>query len=1160
MNKQLLATLSFSVLLLLQTNAQAAPPTVKPNKVNTLSQLKDVIQDLKKRYSVDFIYENNIVEGKQVLYIPQKSESIEHLLTNILTPVSLNYKKIDPNVYAIIPQVSSKKQDIKLVSNSLELMLLQREPSSMPLLGLSMTTPQMTAIRIDRRISGRVLSVEDNQALPGVSVIVKGSSTGTVTDSDGKYSINVPDNGASLVFSYVGFTSQEIAVKNSNLIDISLSADVKNLEQVVVVGYGEVKKSDLTGSVGVADRKKFGDVVATTAEQLIQGKIAGVQVVNNNGLPGSGVSLVIRGSGSFNDVAPLYVIDGIIGDINSVSPYDIDNITVLKDASSVAIYGAQGANGVVLVNTKRAKTGKPRITYNGYTGISQAWRKLDMLNATQYVDLVKDIADATQATLPAKLNGNDVRVDRTNWQNEIFRTAKITEHHINITGGAEKLAYNFSLGYTNQDAIMTNYNYKRFNARFNLEENMGRFKFGQTLNIRYSLNEGNPASFIDALRMPPYAPVYDPTNLGGFSRVTTIEDLNDAYNPLTGVYLSERKSREIVNLGQAFGEVQLMEGLKFRSQVSYTFGFYQNYNYQQANRNGNLLNANGINESYGWYSSPVFENFLSFNKKFGGIHQLDVIVGTSYRGGGRYRSISAIGSNFTNDDIKQIGVSGKSSLSGASSGRGEILYTPIFSRINYTLKDKYLLTLSMRRDFSSNFGVNARFGNFPSAAIAWKLHEEGFLKNITWLTELKLRASWGISGNSSIGQFRATETFLFRGYGNNNIVYSLGANKDYTSGTTVTSIPNPDLRWEETTQTDIGFDARLFGGKVGVTFDYYNRQNNGLLVNVPIPFSTGLGDPYNSPSIPANAANAFNKGVELTLNYNDNIGNFKYGISGNVNYNQNQVVSLGQVSESPIRGGGFQAVSTMTYTAAGFPIGAFWGYQVDKIASSKAEVAKLNEAAASKTGKKDAVYQAELAPGDIIFKDLNGDGVVDEKDQGYLGSPIPKWNYGLNLNASYKAFDFMLGLQGVAGVELVNGLNYWLEGTTRPFNSNTNVLRRWKKDGDVTDMPRAGQNANGNLNLRPSDRYIQNGAYMRIRNITFGYNIPSALLAKTKTFSTFRIYFTAMNAFTFTKYTGYDPEVSSNGGSNSNFLFDRGIDNGQYPQARTLMVGFQVGF
>ena len=670
MNKQLLATLSFSVMLLVQTNAQAALPTVKPNKANTLSQLKDVIQDLKKRYSVDFIYENSIVEGKRVLYVPQKSESIEHLLTNLLTPVSLNYKKIDPNVFAIIPQVYSKKQDIKLVSSSLELMPLQREPSSMPLLGLSMTTPQMVAVHIDIRISGKVLSAEDSQVLPGVSVIVKGSSTGTVTDSDGKYSINVPDNGASLVFSYVGFTSQEIAVKNSNLINISLSADVKNLEQVVVVGYGEVKKSDLTGSVGVADRKKFGDVVATTAEQLIQGKIAGVQVVNNNGLPGSGVSLVIRGSGSFNDVSPLYVIDGIIGDINSVSPYDIDNITVLKDASSVAIYGAQGANGVVLVNTKRAKTGKPRITYNGYTGISQAWRKLDMLNATQYVDLVKDIADATQATLPAKLNGSDVRVDRTNWQNEIFRTAKITEHHINITGGAEKLAYNFSLGYTNQEAIMINYNYKRFNARFNLEENVGRFKFGQTLNMRYSLNEGNPASFTDALRMPPYAPVYDPTNLGGFSRVTTIEDLNDAYNPLTGVYLSERKAREIVNLGQAFGEVQLMEGLKFRSQVSYTFGFYQNYNYRQANRNGNLLNANGIDETYGWYSSPVFENFLSFNKKFRGIHQLDVIVGTSYRGGGRYRSISAIGSDFTNDDIKQIGVSGKSSLSGASSGRG----------------------------------------------------------------------------------------------------------------------------------------------------------------------------------------------------------------------------------------------------------------------------------------------------------------------------------------------------------------------------------------------------------------------------------------------------------------------------------------------------------
>ncbi len=1095
--------------------------------------IKSILSHIESEAKVKFVYSPAAIKANRKTSLVIENQPLKAVLETLFSPLQIKYRVAGERVIlSIVMATDGKKNEI---------------------------VPDVEILEANAfKISGKITD-ESGIPLIGASVLLKGSTTGTVTDAEGKYAISIPDESMQtgvLVFSYIGYTTIERVINNQSIIDISLETDVKALQDVVVVGYGEVKKSDLTGSVGVAGRKEFGDVIATDATQLVQGKIAGVQVVNNNGLPGSGVNLVIRGTGSFSSVSPLYVIDGIIGDINSVSPYDIDNITVLKDASSVAIYGAQGSNGVVLVTTKRAKTGKPRISYNGYVGIGQAWRKLDMLNASQYIDMVKDYAEATQTILPPKLNTPEARIDRTNWQNEIFRNAKLTEHHINVNGGTDKVTYNFSVGYTDQDAIMLGYNYKRFNFRFNLEENVGRFKLGQTMNVRYSLTQGNVPSFFETLAMPPYAPILDPTNLGGFSRVTSIVDLNDVSNPMPTIFLKERKSREIVNLGQIYGEVQLAEGLKFRSQMSYTFGFYQNYNYTQAHRNGNLLNPNGIDEGYGWYSGGVYENFLSYNKKFSELHQLDVTVGTSYRGGGRYRSLNAIGANFTNDDIKQIGVAGTSSLTGASSGRGEIIYTPIFARVNYTFKDKYLLTLNIRRDYSSNFGANARFGNFPSVALAWKLHEEEFMKGISWLSELKLRGSWGISGNSAIGQFRATETFLFRGTGNNNVVYSLGPDKSYTSGTTVTAVPNPNLRWEETTQTDIGFDASLLEGKIGFTFDYYNRKNGGLLVDVPVPISTGLGIPSDNPSIPANAADAFNRGFEAALSYNGAAGDFKYSVSGNINYNENQVVSLGQLSESPIRGGGFGQASTITYTAAGFPIGSFWGYKVDKIASSQAEVNRLNEAARVKTGKADAVYQAELKPGDIIFQDLNGDGVVDEKDQGLLGSPIPKWNYGLNLNASYKGIDFMVGVQGIAGVQLINALRDGIEGTTRPFNSLTTVLRRWKNDGDVTDIPRAGQNTNGNLNSRPSNRYMESGAYMRVRNITIGYSLPQSFLAKTKTFSSFRIYFTAMNPITITKYKGYDPEVSSSG----SFLFSRGVDNGQYPQARSFMLGFQVGF
>ncbi len=941
--------------------------------------------------------------------------------------------------------------------------------------------------------------------------------------------------------------------------NLSLATDVKTLQEVQVnIGYGSVARRDAVGALAVAGRKEFGDVNVQNISQLLQGKISGVQVVNDDGLPGSNTRIVVRGTGSFTNADPLYVIDNIqtgSGEFNALNPNDIENITVLKDAASIAIYGAKGANGVVLVTTKRAKAGTPKVTYNGYIGVSQPWKKLDILNAAQYIDLVKDIAVSQQTTLPAKLGTADVLTDRTNWQDAIYRSGQRQEHYLNINGGTDKVTYQASLGYTNQDAILIGRNFQRSNVRFGLEEKLGRtnrVRLGQTVNFRYQVQAGNPPSFIDALRMPPYAPIYDPANLGGYSKVTTINDLNDAYNPLTGVNLNESRYRDIQTYAQVYGEVDVIRGLTFRTQASFTFAANSGYSYTQANQNGNLTNANGVTEYYGYGITPLVENTLTFAREFGGIHSLNVVVGNTYKKGVLYRNVSLTGSDFPNDDIKNILVAPKSSITGGSAGQDAFL--SYFGRVQYQLLNKYLLTASLRRDRSPAFPNNPS-AYFPAVGVAWKLHEESFLKNISFISELKLRASWGKAGNDNIGYFR-TSTNIWKGQGNN-IVYSLGPDKGYVQGSTVNAAVNPTIQWEETTQTDVGLDLGMLNNKLAVTFDYYNRLNNGLLTNVYIPLSTGYGGPYDrTGTIPTNAGSAFNRGLELAVNYQGNIQAFQFSMGINGAYNKNQVSSLGTEGGIPIVAGGFDGVSSITRTAPGQPIGAFYGYVVDHVARDKADVTKYG---VDKDGN--STYQDKLLPGDIIFRDLNGDGKVDEKDQTYLGSPIPSYTYGANLNAGYKGFDFMLSFQGVAGVQIVNALKYWTEGTTRPFNSSAILLNRWRKEGDVTSLPRAGQNANGNLNLRPSDRFVENGAYTRIRNITVGYRLPATLLSKitNNTLSSLRVYATGQNLFTFTKYSGYDPEISTKDGY-GNFLFERGIDHGQYPQPCTFIFGLQVGF
>lgn len=1090
--------------------------------------LQQVFIAIEEKSDFKFITSIRRIDNKKKVTLSVVEKTIKEILDLVLKDTGLTFTQVNSTI------VISNKSEAKLIR-------------------------QTSSSSVAKQISG-VVKDENNAPIPGVNVLVKGTTIGTITDGQGKYVITVNNDTDVLVFSYIGYNTEEVSVGNLTVIDLTLIPDIQSLNEVVVVGYGVQERKDVVGSVGVASRKDFGDIAVSSTSQLIQGKIAGVQVVNNGGNPGSGTQIVVRGTGSFTNAAPLYVIDGIQSDqatFNSLSPYDIQNITVLKDASSVAIYGAQGANGVVIITTRRPKNGAPKVTYNGYVGMAKAWKQFDMLNAAQYVDLVKEWYTNYGQPLPPRLATSDALITRTDWQKEMFRTAKLTEHFINIGGGTEHVNYSLSVGYTKQESPVIGLDYQRANIRLSLEEFIGkRFKLGQQLSIRHQVTNGVAADVLSGLRMPPYISIYDPTNLlGGYGIATSAQDGNDTQNPLIEPNLRDVKNRGLNNYLQLYGEVDLIEGLRFRSQLGGTFDFNQNYNYNPTYAANQLITQNQITEGYNYSLRYILENYFTYDKQFGS-HSLNFTAGNSYRDGGVSRSVNLVGGSFANDEIHQIGVAKTVTLNSAQAN-SNARFISYFARLNYTLMDKYILTLTGRRDATSLFSKANRVGYFPSVGLGWRISQEAFMKDITFLSDLKLRASWGKTGNSNIAGF-SYQSNVWTGSGNS-VVYPLGSSETLVNGATVAIPSTPNLKWESTTTTDIGLDAAFFNNKLSISAGYYNRHNEDLLVNVPLALSTGYGGVSGASSSQLiNAASAFNRGFELSAGYNGKAGELTYSISANGAYNKNEVTSLGSQGAVPIIDGAFYSVPAMTRTEVGKPIGSFYGYVLDHVAINEADVEKYDAIAKSKTGDETAVYQSGLLPGDRIFKDINGDGQVTEADQTTLGSPIPKWNYGLNLNLGYKNFDFMASLQGVADVQIINALKYYLEGVALPFNTKTTVLSRWQKPGDVTDIARAGQNYGTAANLRNSSWFVENGAFARIRNVTLGYTLPESRMKPltSNVISSIRVYLTAQNLFTFTKYSGYDPEVSSIG----NFIFNRGIDTGQVPSPRTFMVGLQVGF
>ncbi|WP_181304702.1 TonB-dependent receptor [Rufibacter sp. XAAS-G3-1] len=988
-------------------------------------------------------------------------------------------------------------------------------------------------------INGKVTDAS-GAGLPGASVVLKGTSVASSTDVDGNYRLTVQSGTGTLVVSYIGFLTREVAVNNQTSLNVVLETDAKSLDEVVVVGYGTQRKSDITGSVAVVEVEEMKKVSTNDVGAMLQGRVSGVSV-NTDGQPGAFPQVRIRGIGTFGNSDPLYVIDGV--PVSTVprefNPNDIESMQVLKDASAGAIYGSRAANGVIIITTKKGRKDTPlQVGYSGYYGIDQVWQRMPVTNRANYQTLNnesrlnsgKPLAPANDPMHPSYIDDID-----TDWQEEGLKTGDRQNHNVSFSGGGANSTYNISLDYfgNNGTYVGNGPSYERYTARVNTTLEKGIFKVGQAFNYARSnenglvtgdgvLAGGRPPLINDLVFAIPTMALYDPSNEGGFGG--TLSEREDAIS-LNGIgYNSLVKNTTDVDriFASVYGELEILKGLKYRLNLGYDATNIRDYNFIPEFNLGYFFNNNiaRLNDNSRRLQTLLIENTLNYEKTFGQ-HSLAVLVGQMYqKDDGVYRQGSAEG--FVKPYLPVLS---NGAISDASGTEDSHVLASYLGRVNYSFADKYLVTATLRRDGSSRFSPANRFGYFPSVALGWKLINEEFI-NLpkTIFTDLKIRASWGKLGNENIGNY------LYYPLINSNVVYTFNGQR--VLGGLQTNVYDESIKWEEKSTANVGFDAVLFNGAVDFSAEYYNSKSEDVLVNIPIPASVGS---VNAAPV-TNAGTLRNSGVELSLGYNKEAGDFRYGISANFTTLRNEVLDLGD--NAPERYG------VGSITEVGGEVGRHFGWLADGIFQSQEEIANH------------AFQKAGTSPGDIKFRDISGpegipDGIINENDRTYLGSGIPKYTYGLNFNASYKNFDFTLFMSGKADYLINSRLYRSLMHTAGDDNWHEDILDRWTTVNTDTDIPRL-VHADPNENGRDSNRegWLQDGTHLRINTVSLGYNFKEGFI---KGLSSARVYVTAQNLYTFQKYKGYNPDFTAG-------VFEPGFDNGSFPRPRTLMLGVQVGF
>lgn len=969
------------------------------------------------------------------------------------------------------------------------------------------------------------------EPLPGATILVKGTDNGVTSDFDGKYQIDNVSEDATLVVSFMGFLDGEISVNGESVINFTLTEDSQSLDEVVVVGYGSQSRAEVTGAIANVGSEEITALPIVNAEQALQGRASGV-TVTNVGSPGTSPQVRIRGLGTVGNNNPLYVIDGVItSGLSAVNPDDIESINVLKDASTTAVYGARGSNGVVMVTTKKGRAGKSQITFNAYGGFQNITQRYDVLNTEQYLEYALEGFGVVPSSV-LSASDNDV-----NYQDQIFQTGFVQNYDLGLSGGNENSNYRFSGGYLNQEGAVIETGYERFSFRANSDFTFGKLKVGESMSVAFS--EQNPESISGgrsliehSIKAAPYLPIYNESNLGGFQGPSTSLDAQDAENPVRIQTLGDNINKTTSIIGNIFASYEIIEGLVFKTQIGldyYTFRndvFIPSYNDDSEASSTHARDYADITKNTGTGQTTLFTNSLNYVKTFGENHNFDFLL-LAETTSTKYEQINASSRNGITDEVDQLS-NEASNLISTSYETNRVGY---LGRVNYNFAGKYIAAASIRRDASSRFGENNRWGWFPSFALGWNISKEDFMNGSTF-SNLKLRGSWGVTGNDNIGDYQYSSTLI------TDFIYPVGGQA--AIGTTSNGLANPDLKWEETTMLNIGLDFGLWNEAFTGSLEYYQNSSDDLLMQRSTPVSLGFHSGFVTENVGAVETNGF----ELNLGYNDYDGDFTWSANLNLGTSSNEVQSLGELGE--ITGGGFEN-QNISRIVKGEAMYHFYGLVADGIYQNQAEV--------------DAVLtgnpgQTTVKPGDIRFKDLNNDGFINSSDQAIIGNPYPSLTWGLSLNGNFKNFDASLFFTGVQGNDVYNTNIYDLQGMPRLFNAGVEVLDRWTPTNPSTSIPRAN-GAPQNVNI--SSRFVEDGSYARLKNLTIGYSLPHNVFGEKSTVSKFRIYLSGTNLLTFTDYSGLDPEIGNSTVLN-NSPFEYGIDRGNYPQTKTYLLGLQLSF
>ena len=970
-------------------------------------------------------------------------------------------------------------------------------------------------------------SVKDNtgELLPGVSVVVKGTQKGVQTDFDGLFTIDNILPTDELVFSYIGMTGKTVLVGASTKIDVVLMESSESLDEIVIVGYGKQSRTTVTGAIATVKSEDISALPVTNAESALQGRAAGL-TITNSGSPGSSPSVLIRGLGSVGNNSPLYVIDGVIvGNLSGISANDIETVSVLKDASTTAVYGAQGSNGVVVVTTKQGKNGKGRLSFNTYTGFQTVSKRYDVLETIDYLKYAGELGVFPNRPLSTyKTN--------TNWQDEIFRVGIIQDYNLSYSGGTENSSHLFSGEYLKQEGTLIDSGFERYSFRANSSAKFGRVKVGESMSI--SFGKQNPErdeegrSLIEhAIKSAPYLSVYNASNLGGFQGPSSSADGQDAVNPVRAQTIGNAINKTLGIIGNVYAEVEIIDGLNFKSQVGLDYYTYDNSSFKPSYSDDSVegstthaQNYAAITRNTGSGQTIIFDNSLTYNTTIADKHNIEaLLLVEKYQG--QNKNLNASSRNAVTDEVNQV----SNEDSSVSSGSSEVNKIGYLGRVNYNFDGKYIASASLRRDASSRFGANKRWANFYSASAGWNIAKESFMQD-SHFSNLKLRASYGTVGSDAIGDYLYAPS-LTGGF-----EYPIGGAVAF--GVTANGGSNQDLQWETKEIINVGLDVGLYHDKFTASLEYYQNTSNDLLIYIPAVLSSGI----NAGSLPVNAGSVETKGFELVLGFNDYDGDFTWSANLNLGTSKNEVLSLGardEITGSQYKLGG----GDVTRTVVGESLFHFYGLVSDGIYQNQDEV--------------DAVFTANpnqviVKPGDIRFKDLNGDGTINSDDRTIIGNPFPDITYGLNLDAKYKNFDMSLFITGVAGNEIFNTNTYDLVGgANRLFNvSQSYYNNKWSAVNPTGTEPRVlGAPQNNGI----SDRFVEDGSYARLKNVSLGYTLPSEMFEKY--FSKLRVYVSGTNLLTISNYSGLDPEI---GGG------EYGIDRGNYPQPKSVLLGVQVSF